>query len=581
MPSPALTLWIDASRSALVADWQSTIDAPVPSLRQGDNIGIELHWVKRASSTASIMDEVQWPSSANITVAVGVLDAAPTSGTFALSYDGDTTTDIVADATAQQVQDAVNALPSIITDGGVTVAKIGTTYRITWNDAGVPSSTLTVGANDLNPTSTASIGSARTGSPTAKQVYQIHIKQAPVAVQTVWDTQDTPEITVTQTHAPAYSGDYRVWRLKIAPNPKGGSFRLGGMVNGTASWTQPITATNLTATKLATITNINVTQISAFEFELSQVQLSNGNDTNITTFLVDGTGLIGFSSKYGVLSLNTLEVEMLLNGAKSVSAYLEVEVELDGARQTILQTPCTIVNDLIDTDAYELVEWGQVMPVDSVVRFDTSQSLTSPQKAQARTNIGAIDTSALTSYGAKDTELETRIVSLENASFTTNQKAAITGASSPSSSNVFVVASQIAGLASSTHTHAISAVTGLQTALDTLTNGKANTSHTHAQSDITNLVSDLATITSNISGKASTTHTHPTLLTTTQKSAIDGATTASALNPFVTVSQTLTAPTTQANASGFSTGSFDSTYYPLEIVIVVNGVSYAIPARTI
>jgi len=134
MPSPALTLWIDASRSILVSDWQSTIDAPTTNLRQGDNIGIELHWVKRASSTASIMDEVQWPATGNITVAVGLLDAVPTYGTFALSYDGDTTDDIVADATAQQVQDAVNALPSIITDGGVTVAKIGTTYRLKyWN----------------------------------------------------------------------------------------------------------------------------------------------------------------------------------------------------------------------------------------------------------------------------------------------------------------------------------------------------------------------------------------------------------------------------------------------------------------
>jgi hypothetical protein len=581
MPSPALTLWIDASRSALVADWQSTIDAPTPNLRQGDNIGIELHWVKRASSTASIMDEVVWPATGNITVAIGVLDAPPTSGTFALAYDGDTTDDIVADATAQQVQDAVNALPSIITDGGVTVAKIGTTYRITWNDAGVPSGTLTIGANDLNPTSTASIGSARAGSSTAKQVYQIHIKQAPVAVQTVWDDQDEPDITVEETHAPAYSGDYRVWRVKISPNPKGGSFRLGGMVNGAVSWTQPITATNLTASKLATITNINVTQLSAFEFELSQIQVTNGNDTNITTFLVDGTGLIGFSSKYGVLSLNTLEVEMLLNGAKSVSAYLEVEVELDGARQTILQTPCTIVNDLIDTDAYELVEWGQVMPVDSVVRFDTSQNLTTPQKTQARTNIGALDSSALTAYGNKDTELETRIISLENTSFTTNQKAAITGASSPSSTNVFVVASQITGFASTSHTHAISAVTGLQTALDTLTSGKSSTGHTHPQTDITNLVSDLATINTSISGKASSTHTHTTLPSQLQKDALDGATTASSVNPYVTVSQLPAVPTTQANGSGFTTGNFNTVVYPYEVVIVVDGVSYAVPARTI
>lgn len=48
-----------------------------------------------------------------------------------------------------------------------------------------------------------------------------------------------------------------------------------------------------------------------------------------------------------------------------------------------------------------------------------------------------------------------------------------------------------------THTHAIADVTGLQSALD----AKAASAHTHSQSDVTNLVSDLA-------GKAAASHTH-------------------------------------------------------------------------
>ena len=51
--------------------------------------------------------------------------------------------------------------------------------------------------------------------------------------------------------------------------------------------------------------------------------------------------------------------------------------------------------------------------------------------------------------------------------------------------------------AAASHTHAISDVTGLQTALD----GKASTTHTHAISDVTGLQTAL-------DGKASTTHTH-------------------------------------------------------------------------
>jgi hypothetical protein len=53
------------------------------------------------------------------------------------------------------------------------------------------------------------------------------------------------------------------------------------------------------------------------------------------------------------------------------------------------------------------------------------------------------------------------------------------------------------GAAATSHTHATSEVTGLDTALSE----KAATSHTHAQADVTNLVTDLA-------GKAAASHTH-------------------------------------------------------------------------
>src|SRR5690606_32791695 len=59
------------------------------------------------------------------------------------------------------------------------------------------------------------------------------------------------------------------------------------------------------------------------------------------------------------------------------------------------------------------------------------------------------------------------------------------------------VDSGLAGKANTSHTHTISNVTGLQTALD----GKAATSHTHSIANVTNLQSTL-------DGKAATSHTH-------------------------------------------------------------------------
>ena len=91
-----------------------------------------------------------------------------------------------------------------------------------------------------------------------------------------------------------------------------------------------------------------------------------------------------------------------------------------------------------------------------------------------------------------------------------DQLAAITSASSPSAVNPFTTAS---------HGHAISAITGLQTALD----GKAGATHTHIQSDITGLqasldaktpyghshsIADITNLQTELDGKSSATHNH-------------------------------------------------------------------------
>lgn len=580
MPSPALVLWVDSVRAALVSDWQSTLDTQPLTLRQGDNVGIELHWVKRSNSSGSIMDEVPWPSACNITMAIGRLDAAPTAGTFTLSYDGDETIPLGYNATAQEVEDALNTLAGIITDGGVTVSKVTTTYRIIWNDVGVPSSTLVIGSNDLVPTCSAAIGSARAGSTSVKQIYQVHIKQAPAAVQTVWVDQDATTATITQTHAPAYSGDYRIWRLVISPSPKGGSFRLGGTVNGVVNWTYPIAISSLSANTISAAIGINVIRISQYEFEISQSQ-TTGDTTNVTAIAVDGTGLIGFSSKYGVLSLNTMEMELLLAGAASAQAVLEVEVELDGARQTIVQTGVTIVNDLIDTDSYTLTAWGEVMPVNSVVRFDTSQSLSTPQKTQARTNIGALGSSDLTSTTSAVNDHESRLTILEGQTISTDQRAAITGANTPSATNVFSTASELATKAALSHTHTIANVTGLQTALDTLTTGKVSVGATFPTSQIVGLDTALTNINGDIANKADISHTHLDLPTANQKSALNNSSSPTALNPYVTVSYLEDnggMPTTQSTGI---TGAYNSTNYPYEIKVIIGGVTYAMPARIV
>ena len=580
MPTPTLTLWADANNNVFAKGYQINQNLANLALRQGDTLGVELHWIESGGSIA-LHKEIVWDESVNITLAIGVLDSAPTGGTFKLSYGSATTSALSYTATASEVQTALNALAPITSEGGVVVSKTGTTYRIVWNEAVVPSSSITVGENDLVPTSSIGIGTARAGSVSVSQITQLHIKQAPVAVCTSWVNQDEPTISVVETSAPAYSGDYRIWNLSISPSPKGGTFRLAKTINGSQVWCSPISITNITANSVAIATGLNVTQISSYEFEITQPQVSGDTLVNVSAITADGSGLIGYSAKFGYLNLNSLDVDLLLVGKSSVSVIAEIEVEKDGNRQTLVQSPATIYNDLIDTDSYSIVTWGSLVPADSVVRYDTPQTLSAPQKAQVLTNIGAIGTSALTPYTNKDNELEGRIANIETVSLSSNVRNALNGANSPTSSNVFVTADELATKADTNHTHTIANVTGLQTALDgklgigssisisdiaglqtdldNLNSGKANTIHTHTVSSITGLQTTLNGLQSSIDGKAEAIHTH-------------NASDINDLNSGIVTSFGLSALT------NYST-TIDVATYPYEISITLNGIVYKMPAR--
>lgn len=95
--------------------------------------------------------------------------------------------------------------------------------------------------------------------------------------------------------------------------------------------------------------------------------------------------------------------------------------------------------------------------------------------------------------GAPHTHPISEVVSLQTA---LDSKAA--SAHSHAIGDVTNLQSSLNGKANTSHTHAIGDVTNLQSTLD----GKAASSHAHAQSDVTGLPAALA-------GKANTSHTHP------------------------------------------------------------------------
>ena len=96
----------------------------------------------------------------------------------------------------------------------------------------------------------------------------------------------------------------------------------------------------------------------------SNYYFSNLNPAHYTTIpsgydyplTVSPSGVMLLHGKIANLNLNSAEVEYFLAGNDSVTAMLEIELTTDDYKQTILQTTCTINNDLIDGYAYSPIE---------------------------------------------------------------------------------------------------------------------------------------------------------------------------------------------------------------------------------
>lgn len=388
MANPYLILWCDPAQNKIYSGWQKAAQALPPVLKQGDQIGVEIHWVK-SGLYSQAMQEIQFPPSATVRLAVGRLDSAPTGGTFTITYGANTTAPLAYGITATELETALNDLASITSDGGVTVSKTGNQFRIVWNDVGAYTTALTSDVDMLYPTSQASVVESRAGSLDASRIILFKVRQSAIAALTSFTAVAQPSITVSSLFT-------STWRVSISPMPKEGVFSLT-VIKGPSTYTTiSMSATADAFTMASALNSLNV--VSGQKFNV----IKSGDFTwDITApTAVDSisatSGLVGFSAMYGVLDMNTAEVEEFLSGSSSGTATIEVEVDVAGEIQTLAQTGVRVLNDLIDQSSFNIVSMGSLMPVDSVVRYDTSQALTVPQQETARQNINAVSLAEVT-----------------------------------------------------------------------------------------------------------------------------------------------------------------------------------------
>ena len=343
----------------LLANQYAFIGAPAPSFYQGNVAQLELHIVA-SSGVGNSPVEVPFPAGAAITVAVGDTNKYPTGGTWELTVDGTETSPIPWNATITQLQEALDALSVVSTNGGVTVSKTGTGYTITWNTYG-SKPTISQGSDTLTPSSYESISLVQAGDAGTRQIVFVELRQSPIAMSTTWTPMPAPTITFPLIQA--WNGTNKIYRVGIDPQPRSGTIQISfGTTNATFNY-------NTSASVMATVLGCQVFQTGQFQWDIVLT-----SDESLTA-----TGLlIGYNGYVGTINFATAECHQFLGGDSRKSTNLEVSMNVDGDQFTLLQTPCSVCADVVSSGAVIPVPLGTYLD-ESVanarfVRRDVSQS---------------------------------------------------------------------------------------------------------------------------------------------------------------------------------------------------------------
>lgn len=369
MSKSRIKLWIDAESGQLYESFGSNTPAQPLVFLQGDALDMELHLVRLSSGFNRLMEEVPFPAGCTVRLAIGKVSAAPTSGTFALTYGTETTTISYA-ATAAQIQTALNAMTSITAAGGVLVSKTSNALiKVDFNQVGA-NLALSVNGNLLSPPTASRVVVLQTGSSSIKGSFLIKLKQSPVVFQNSWTDLEQPTLTVTELTA------NQAKRVSISPEPKAGTWSLTGTAdiytkaanNGNVidpAWWDETYSGRFSINALETESGFAQYQYSVakvdnyiWDFSLKSYGVPPVGYT--MPFVALGDGLVGFKGKTAFVDLNTAEIEYLLDGAASATTNLEIEIESSTNKKwTVLQTTCTIKNDLIDQSTFSPLSFDE------------------------------------------------------------------------------------------------------------------------------------------------------------------------------------------------------------------------------
>lgn len=434
MATTAQRLIVNVETGSLLPSFEGVVGTTQPRYTLGDTTPVEIYLVKSQGALGGVT-QVPFPGGATVRMAVGVVNQQPTAGSWSLTWNGDTATGLAYNITPAALQTALNALASITAAGGVTVAAVGNHYQITFNSNGARVD-FTAGDDTLTPAAQVGIVTLQQGGVSTKEVVLVNLAVSPIALST----------SFTDVAAP--SGAYSASAWNLAGGVRGGGYKLQltftqGATTKTV-WTDTI-GLGLSLQDISqyifnalvnagwgsvsgnATTNAWGLRVSALDAYSWRVDFTQPNFTTPiaqsgpTIVGIDVTGLTALAGKQGELALATAEAVAYLGNESSKRAVLEIEVEAASDIQTVIQTPCELLGQVIVSGALAPLvgdtPLGETTANNRFVRRDVAQSPAAGDIDIIWPNLGV-------SHDGSDVA------------------AAISGAVAPAAGNVFVTMSE-------------------------------------------------------------------------------------------------------------------------------------------
>lgn len=376
MATRELSLFADLDQGRLVQSFSSTLQAILPRFVFGDSVPISFRPLKsNGANSASPWSEVDLTGK-TVRIAIGNPAGVPSGGTFSLSYDGDTTTPIAFDATGAQIASAMNALTSIISAGGVTVTKSTTgAFRVVFAIIGTRE-VITADTSSLYPSSGAEIRVAATGDATTREIAVIRLESLPAAYAELTDTFPVAAATITETRTGSASvGAILSLGFPVIPFSGFYTLEIGGEQTAGIPWDGDATVVESALDLLSTVGAGMVSVSGEFPLFAISFDLSLGD---IGAMTADLSGLVVPQGRSGSLSTNTAQMIELMNGSSQATAKLEIELYdiSDATTWTVLQTDCTVIDDVIGNAAASVTGGPSYVTTETLDNLPTPAALT-------------------------------------------------------------------------------------------------------------------------------------------------------------------------------------------------------------